>query len=79
MVFNGGTGTHFTLNETVKLIEKISGRPAKVRRDPPRPGDILHSQADISLARKHLGYEPIVSYEEGLRRCWEWYKSNCSR
>lgn len=79
MVFNGGTGDRFTLNETVKLLGKISGRPEKVRHDPPRAGDILHSQADISLARKHLGYEPLVNYEEGLRRTWEWYKSNSSR
>ena len=79
MVFNGGTGARYTLNETVKLLEKISGRPAKVRHDPPRAGDILHSQADISLARKHLGYEPLVNYEEGLRRTWEWYKSNSPR
>ena len=49
------------------------------RRDPPRTGDILHSQADVSLARKHLGYEPLVNYEEGLRRTWEWYKSHPSR
>ena len=63
----------------VKLLEKISGRPAKVRHDPPRAGDILHSQADISLDRKHLGYEPLVNYEEGLRRTWEWYKSNSPR
>jgi UDP-glucose 4-epimerase len=76
MVFNGGTGARCTLNDTVKLLEKISGKPAKFRYDPPRSGDILHSQADISLARKHLGYEPLVSYEEGLRRTWEWYKSN---
>jgi len=79
MVFNGGTGARYTLNETVKLLEKISGRPTKVRHDPPRAGDILHSQADISLARKHLGYEPLVNYEEGLRRTWEWYKSNSPR
>jgi len=76
MIFNGGTGARYTLNETVKLLGKISGRPAQVRYDPPRPGDILHSQADISLARKHLAYEPLVNYEEGLRRTWEWYRSN---
>jgi nucleoside-diphosphate-sugar epimerase len=73
MVFNGGTGARITLNHTIKLLEKISGRPARVRRDPPRAGDILHSQADISLAHKHLGYEPRVDFEEGLRRTWEWY------
>lgn len=78
MVFNAGTGRRYTLNETVKLLEKVSGRAARVRRDPARAGDILHSQADVALARKHLGYEPRVSYEEGLRLTWEWYKSNPS-
>jgi UDP-glucose 4-epimerase len=73
MVFNGGTGARITLNHTVKLLEKISGRLARVRRDPPRAGDILHSQADITRARRHLGYEPRVDFEEGLRRTWEWY------
>lgn len=42
---------------------------------PPRAGDIRDSQADISLARKLLGYEPRVSFEEGLRSTWDWYKS----
>jgi UDP-glucose 4-epimerase len=79
MVFNAGTGHRYTLNETVKLLERISGRPPMVRHDPARAGDILHSQADVTLARKHLGYEPRISYEEGLRLTWEWYKSNPSR
>jgi nucleoside-diphosphate-sugar epimerase len=74
-VFNGGTGGRITLNEVVKLLEKITGKQIRAKYGPPRTGDILHSQADISLARKVLGYEPRILFEEGLRRTWEWYES----
>jgi nucleoside-diphosphate-sugar epimerase len=74
-MFNGGTGVRITLNEVLKLLEKITGRKIQVKYHPPRSGDILHSQADISLARKVLGYEPRVHFEEGLKRTWEWYNA----
>jgi len=74
-VFNGGTGARITLNEVLKLLQKISGKTLRAKYEPPRTGDILHSQADISRARKILGYEPGVLFEEGLRRTWDWYKS----
>lgn len=48
-------------------------RPRHGSRKP--TGDILHSQADIQLARNLLGYEPSVNFEEGLRHTWEWYLS----
>jgi UDP-glucose 4-epimerase len=73
-VFNGGTGVRITLNEVLKLLEKITGKKIQAKYDPPRTGDILHSQADISLATKVLGYKPLVLFEEGLRRTWDWYK-----
>ncbi len=76
MVFNIGMGDRFTLNKTLALLEKISGQPARARYEPPRSGDIRDSQADISLARKVLCYLPRVSFEEGLRRTWKWYRSN---
>jgi nucleoside-diphosphate-sugar epimerase len=74
-IFNGGTGARITLNEVLKLLEKISGKKIRAKYDPPRAGDIRDSQADISLARKVLGYEPRVLFEEGLQRTWEWYES----
>lgn len=75
MVFNVGTGARFTLNHTLALLGKISGKPVQARYEPPRTGDIRDSQADISLARTHLGYEPRVGFEEGLRRTFDWYRS----
>src|SRR5678815_5783440 len=78
-VFNVGTGGRFTLNETLRLLEKISGKQAHAKYDPPRVGDISDSQADISLAREVLGYQPKVTFEEGLKRTWEWYASTASK
>ena len=76
MVFNGGTGARITLNQVLKLLEKITGKKVAARYDPPRNGDIRDSQADISLARKTLDYEPSVLFEEGLRRTWSWYEAS---
>lgn len=74
-VFNVGTGIRFSLNQTVELLRKISGKPLEAKYDAPRDGDIRDSQADISQAREYLGYEPQVDFEEGLRRTFEWYRS----
>ena len=57
MVFNGGTGARITLNQVLKLLEKISGKIIKPKYDAPRNGDIRDSQADVSLARSVLGYD----------------------
>jgi len=73
MVFNAGTGRRYTLNQTLALLEKFAGRPARAKYLESRAGDIRDSQADISLAREKLGYDPRVGFEEGLRRTWEWY------
>src|SRR5947209_17629136 len=74
-VLNVGTGGRFTLNQTLRLLEKISGKKIEAKYDPPRDGDILHSQADIALAREILGYKPTVDFEEGLQRTFEWYRA----
>jgi nucleoside-diphosphate-sugar epimerase len=73
MVFNVGTGGRYTLNQTLALLAKFSGRAANALYGPPRAGDIRDSQADISLARKKLGFDPRIGFEEGLRRTWDWY------
>ena len=72
-VFNGGTGARITLNEVVKLLAKVTGKKIQAKYEPPRTGDIRDSQADISLAEKVLGYQPLVHFEEGLKRTSEWY------
>jgi UDP-N-acetylglucosamine/UDP-N-acetyl-alpha-D-glucosaminouronate 4-epimerase len=74
-MFNVGTGGRYSLNHTLQLLAKISGRPLAAKYDPPRDGDIRDSQADISQAREFLGYVPQVGFEEGLTRTLEWYRS----
>src|ERR1700729_3297398 len=79
LVFNGGTGARITLNQVLKLLEQITGKAVKPKYDAPRDGDIRDSQADVSLARKILGYEPRVLFEEGLKRTWDWNKKTYAK
>lgn len=76
LVFNGGTSSRITLNEVIRLLEKITGKKITPQYDPPRGGDIRDSQADITLAGKILDYKPLVQFEEGLRRTWGWYSQS---
>jgi nucleoside-diphosphate-sugar epimerase len=74
-VFNVGVGGRFSLNQTVTLLNKISGKSLEAKYEPGREGDIRDSQADISQAREFLGYDPPVAFEEGLRRTFDWYRA----
>jgi UDP-glucose 4-epimerase len=73
-VFNIATGSRFSLNQTYQMLQKIIGFPGSVQYASARAGDVMHSLADISLARKHLGYSPDVGFEEGLKRTVDWYR-----
>jgi len=53
---------------------KIFKSDIKAKYLEPRPGDVKHSLADISKARKLLGYNPISDFHDGLRNTVEWYK-----
>ena len=74
-VFNCATGRRVTLNETFEALKKLTGYTGTVKYGPERAGDVKHSLADISLAQKHLGYKPLVNFEECLRLTVDWYKS----
>jgi len=73
LAINIGTGRRHTLNQTLALLERITARPSKAKHETPREGDIRDSQADISLAKNVLGYQPRVSFEDGLERTWKWF------
>ena len=60
----------------LEQINSITGKDISPIYAEPRAGDIKHSQADISHAKEHLGYEPKVSFREGLERTIEWYRKN---
>lgn len=69
--FNVACGGRVTINELVDALNDELGTSFEAEHDDPRPGDVRHSQADISKARELLGYDPTVSFEEGLSRTVE--------
>ncbi|HET9178360.1 MAG TPA: SDR family oxidoreductase [Terriglobia bacterium] len=77
-VINVGTGERHTLNETIKILNRIFDRQVTPHYGPVRAGDVQHSHADISLARQLLSYEPGVRFEEGLRKTVDWFRSSRS-
>jgi UDP-glucose 4-epimerase len=74
-VFNVATGHRVTLNETFRLLQGLTSYSGSLKYGPERGGDIKHSLADISKAEAALHYEPVIDFEEGLRRTVEWYRS----
>ncbi len=71
--FNIGTGTSTTVDDLAKSVIRLCHQPKlRIVRKPARPGDILHSRADISRARKVLGYKSHVKLEEGLQHVVNW-------
>jgi nucleoside-diphosphate-sugar epimerase len=73
-IFNIGAGSPITLNDLGKIMLELSNKEnLKLDYKDPRPGDILHSYADISKARNMLGFEPQYDQKEGLRDYFKWY------
>ena len=69
--FNVGTGHSVTINELAQTVVELTDSAVDVTHVDPRPGDIRHSEADISKAREVLGYEPEVGLREGLEHLAE--------
>ena len=67
-VYNIGTGQSVTVLELVSHLNHLLGASLRAVHAPARAGDVRHSLADISLARRDLGYEPTVSFRDGLAR-----------
>jgi len=74
-VMNVAMGGSHTLLELVANLNELLGTDLEPAHGPPRPGDVALSEADVSLARDLIGYEPVVDFEEGLRRTIEWIRS----
>jgi len=71
--YNIAVGGQYTLNDLVKMLQQIIGTDVPPKYDPPRKGDILHSFADISRARKDLNFNPKVDFPDGLKKTVEWF------
>ncbi len=72
-VFNVGCGGSITILEMKQALEKVLGTGVACYHTEPRPGDVRLSRADINKAREMLGYEPKVTFEEGLRRTVDFF------
>jgi UDP-glucose 4-epimerase len=77
-VLNIATGDQTSVNELADVVGEILGRAVEKRFLPPRAGDVRHSWADVSEARRLLGYEPRVSLREGLERAADWFVSRAA-
>jgi nucleoside-diphosphate-sugar epimerase len=75
-VINTAIGERITLNALLAELQQIIGTNLKPQYAEKRAGDVRHSLADIGEAQKRLGYEPLVSLREGLRRTVEWYRES---
>ena len=75
IAMNVACGDSHSLLELVEAISGLNGHPLKTTFGPPREGDIKHSLADISLAAAEIGYEPRVSFQDGLRKAFDEYRS----
>ena len=74
-VINVATAGRISLNRLFEEMRRLIGADVQPAYAEGRAGDVRDSQADISKARHLLGYQPIVSFEDGLRQTVEWYRS----
>jgi len=65
-----------TLNQILELLKELMNTDAQPEYADPRPGDVKHSLADVSLAGKVIGYRPRIFFEQGLRKAIDWYTAN---
>lgn len=75
-VVNIACGEAITVNAIIDMINNIVGKNIKPTYVPPNKGDVKHSLADITAAKKLLGFKPVVLFEDGLKKAIEWYRAN---
>ena len=76
-IINIANGERITLNALLQELKSLTGKD-EVEADyqPPRTGDVLHSQADISRARQYLDFQPRMKLREGLQLTIDWWKQS---
>ena len=75
-VVNIACGQAITVNAVIDMINEVVGKNVKPKYDAPRPGDVKHSLADITLAKKLINFKPTVSFKQGLQKAIDWYREN---
>ncbi|HZQ11031.1 MAG TPA: NAD-dependent epimerase/dehydratase family protein [Anaerolineae bacterium] len=74
-LYNIGGGSRVTLNAAIETLAQVAGVLPRLEYQPRAAGDHRHGAADISRARRELGYQPRVSLEDGLRKQLDWQKN----
>ena len=74
-VFNVGTGTSLTLLELIGELQRLTGHALEPQFEPPRPGDVRFSNADVAAATRDLDYRVTVSWQAGLAATLDWYRA----
>lgn len=72
---NVACGGQISVNDVIRTINELLGTDVQPNYAPTRPGDVKHSCADISLAKELLGYEPVISFPDGLNKAIDYYKT----
>jgi len=75
-VLNIACGQAVTVNETIDIINATVGKNIKPIHTDPRPGDVKHSLADITLAQRIIGFKPAIQFKDGLQKAIDWYRDN---
>ena len=75
-ILNIGNSSPTSLKEMIDIIAKTLNVKAKIKQLPMQPGDVDRTYADVSKAKELIGYEPKVTFEEGIERFVSWYKEN---
>ena len=74
-IINVATGGRISLNQLFEEMRTLIGADVRPNYAPTRAGDVRDSQAEITKARTILGYEPMVSFEDGLKNTLDWYRT----
>ncbi|HEY2435114.1 MAG TPA: NAD-dependent epimerase/dehydratase family protein [Vicinamibacterales bacterium] len=70
--YNLGGGSRVSMNDVIRIVERLAGHPLTIAREPAQKGDMRDTYADASLARRDLAFEPSVSLEEGIEAEYRW-------
>jgi UDP-glucose 4-epimerase len=76
--FNVASASSVSINRLVELMAEVSGLDVSVQHAPPRKGDVRDSLADISAARRVLGFEPVVDLGRGLAEYMDWVQAHAA-
>ena len=71
--YNVANGKSYSLLDLIRVIERLCGRKLERRHTPMRQGDVRRTFADISQARKLLGYKPVMNFDDGLKDTWDYF------